>query len=582
MSKHSRHSDESVEEAVFKYIGSDDVDKNKKKKKKSKTKKHSEGGESMNWFMEHNEIDGSQQFQESESREPDSVAMAAVAAAYANSDIKTEKRSHDESVAEGSREEQHIKKKHKSKDKRSKKKKSKDKSKKEKLQLAVDPELATLDNSHIHDDGNMDSDSHIQNTDFQQYLNTDGELVKHTEKSEAEEDEEEEDDEEEESSDNESNKEEDEGIESPAVTQVEQNKQYSELQRTDNDASAITDQSSAENKLDSRAMEARNNELIASAATKASKSVPSNITGGKVFDENEEAALDQFIEQYRQIKNFTLQQTKERIWATGRKRDDFWVNICKILPYRSRSSIYKHVRRRYHIFEQRGKWTPEEDEALAKLCIQKEGQWADVGRALGRMPEDCRDRWRNYIKCGSNRTANRWSAEEEIQLKKVIAEMLEEAQEFQVKRERGEIDSDTADIPLKGRGAQGRKLPNKPSFRDIINWTVVSERMGGTRSRIQCRYKWTKLVRKQAQTNIQNMSVEDKRWILEKLRDLGFTEDSQVDWDELATIKPDSKWNGLELKLCYEKMRSLIKQHKEKKVNEIATELIKILDNSLF
>lgn len=41
----------------------------------------------------------------------------------------------------------------------------------------------------------------------------------------------------------------------------------------------------------------------------------------------------------------------------------------------------------------------------------------------------------------------------------------------------------------------------------------------------------------------------------EKLRDLGITEDSQVDWDELAALKPGMKLNGLELKLCYERMK---------------------------
>lgn len=52
------------------------------------------------------------------------------------------------------------------------------------------------------------------------------------------------------------------------------------------------------------------------------------------------------------------------------------------------------MRRKYHIFEQRGKWTSEEEQELAKLCAEKEGQWAEIGKTLGRMPEDCRDRWK--------------------------------------------------------------------------------------------------------------------------------------------------------------------------------------------
>ena len=106
----------------------------------------------------------------------------------------------------------------------------------------------------------------------------------------------------------------------------------------------------------------------------------------------------------------------------------------KVLPYRTRSSIYKHIRRKYHIFEQRGKWTPEEDQELARLCLEKEGHWTEVGKLLGRMPEDCRDRWRNYMKCGSKRGSKRWSKEEEELLTTVVNEMIEEAYQYKGRR----------------------------------------------------------------------------------------------------------------------------------------------------
>ena len=324
-------------------------------------------------------------------------------------------------------------------------------------------------------------------------------------------------------------------------------------------------------------------QLLENAASRASELINTTTRrSGKVFDAVEEAALDQFIEQYRRIKNFTRQQTCERIWANGRRRDDFWVNICKVLPYRTRSSIYKHVRRRYHIFEQRGKWTPEEDLQLAKLCIEKEGQWSEVGKALGRMPEDCRDRWRNYIKCGTNRASNKWSVEEEELLRKIINEMLEEAEKLEEKKKKGLLnESDLEKQKKEIRGPKGRKIDGPLGFKDIINWTVVSERMGGARSRIQCRYKWNKLVKKQALTKLQTITDDEKRWILEKLRDLGFTEDSQVDWDELAKMEPGSKWTGLELKLCYEKMRGTIRGTKDKNISEISQKLLELLDKGV-
>lgn len=323
------------------------------------------------------------------------------------------------------------------------------------------------------------------------------------------------------------------------------------------------------------------------------------------------------------------------------------------------------MRRKYHIFEQRGKWTAEEEQELAKLCAEKEGQWAEIGKTLGRMPEDCRDRWRNYVKCGTNRASNRWSVEEEELLKKVISDMLEEAQQQQSQlhpnlleeeqhllqddqndhHNNDEDDDDTAsaaaaaaaaiqeqqqllqqkqqddddaiaaaaaaassslgdnkdeDKPHDSLGIQlddnsqnsmvpapsatsthSKSLSNtirrhnnklrkslmgngKLDFKDIINWTIVSERMGGTRSRIQCRYKWNKLVKREAIAKIQTVKDDDMLWIFEKLRDLGITEDSQVDWDELAALKPGMKLNGLELKLCYERMKKKVKGYKQK------------------
>ena len=210
---------------------------------------------------------------------------------------------------------------------------------------------------------------------------------------------------------------------------------------------------------------------------------------GRKFTFNEEEALDQFIEEYMQIRDLNRRQMCERIWSTdGVIRDGFWANLSKVLPYRTRSSIYKHIRRKYHIFEQRGKWTPEEDQELARLCLEKEGHWTEVGKLLGRMPEDCRDRWRNYMKCGSKRGSKRWSKEEEELLTTVVNEMIEEAHNYQRIKEIEATNKDDIYNQMYTRGPKGKRISDNPTFKDMINWTVVSERMGGTRSRIPVSY----------------------------------------------------------------------------------------------
>lgn len=458
--------------------------------------------------------------------------------------------------------------------------------KKGKSRLLVDPELTTLDNpSPQHQLVNKaieEADSISQQPDFQQYLNTEADmnhrLTKLTEHS---------------TDNNHDNsrslKHFKTALEADSNGPVEENlpqKVFSDFSEIPSEP-AITIINVTSNKSNKKktntgkvnqaAIDA-DNALLERAAKKASEligSLASTQTSGKAFDAYEEAALDQFIKDYETIKKFTRRETCERIWTNGRRKDDFWINICKVLPYRTRSSIYKHVRRRYHIFEQRGKWTPQEDQQLADLCIDKEGQWSVIGKIMDRMPEDCRDRWRNYIKCGNNRISNKWSPEEESMLKRVIATILEEAETYYDKK-----NEETRDSNNEG----SRQSPNpsyktinaKPTFKDVINWTVVSERMGGTRSRIQCRYKWNKIIKKQALSKIELITTSEKRWLMEKLRDLGFTDESQVDWDELASLQ-GTKWAGLELKMCYEKMKTMVRSYKELPVSEIAKSLLEIL-----
>lgn len=574
---------ESVEEAVFKYVGVD-LDDSKQQEQQRDSRDHSPlnearehkehedsalkedkdkeaGKDEMDWFLRHDlsteqPVDGT----------PHSVAAAAVAAAFAANEAK-KRRNHEDGTE--------LKpKKHK-----------KAKSKKNKLQLAVDPELASLDDSEVTEHEQLvrkailDADNIAHHPDFQQYLNTDDVADDSKDKKH--------------------------GIDKVKV-QVEEGqhvKPYSEISKTIVDGENVRRKVEVLPKVLAPGTDQDITNLIQDAATKASHIInPQAQSTGKSFDLSEEEALEQFIKDYQNIKNLSRRQICERIWSNERRKDDFWTNICKVLPYRTRSSIYKHVRRKYHIFEQRGRWTVGEDNELARLCAEKEGQWSEIGKLLGRMPEDCRDRWRNYVKCGTNRASNKWAPEEEDRLKTVITEILEAAPKLDDKaatdeeegEEVGEEDEEeeeeeqdvggqTAENDGKGKKKERKnsKKKKRNGSKDIINWTVVSERMGGTRSRIQCRYKWNKLLKKEAMNKIKNISEDDKRWLLEKLRDMGFTEDSQVDWEELAMLMPGRQWSGTELKLCYEKLRTSVRYYKDRTINEICKELIGYRDGSM-
>ena len=310
------------------------------------------------------------------------------------------------------------------------------------------------------------------------------------------------------------------------------------------------------------------------------------------------------------------------------------LDVYKRQPYRSNSSIYKHMRRKYHIFQQRGKWTPEDEKKLAELCAEKEGQWSDIGKEMNRMPEDCRDRWRNYVKCGANRASNKWTSDEENQLRKIINEMVAEAQEkirdehiatepkdkspyiprtendkqnenqgdTDIEEKEGtdnadpklseslnpeniEIDAEISEQPMETATSTSVASLPKVNLKDVINWTVISERMGGTRSRIQCRYKWNKLMRREALYRIEFFTAGERDWLLRKIIELGYPDEKQINWDNLSEIVEASgsktKWTPLELKLFFEKSKKPIKHHRDKTLTELCQEMIAYYDSQM-
>ncbi|ODV98615.1 hypothetical protein PACTADRAFT_48334 [Pachysolen tannophilus NRRL Y-2460] len=304
----------------------------------------------------------------------------------------------------------------------------------------------------------------------------------------------------------------------------------------------------------------------ANKKSRQSISQSSSVQQGKTFTKEECDSIDTFILAYCEINNMSREQICQRIWSNMRQKDDFWESLQKVLPSRSRASLYKHVRRTYHIFQVRGKWTPYEEAELGKLAAENPGNWKLIGSIMGRMPEDCRDRFRNYVKCGKNRSSNKWSAEEENLLRDIINEMLHN------------LDNE-----------------NEPA---IINWTLVSEKMNGRRSRIQCRYKWNKLNKRtqeeqddgdeteneskndygnnkkdnnsiahsiqDVQVRNQNLgdsveSIEVKLWLLQQLKSI-YNNEQDIAWDIIFSLFPFSStsWkikNGDDLKKYFESLK---------------------------
>lgn len=114
----------------------------------------------------------------------------------------------------------------------------------------------------------------------------------------------------------------------------------------------------------------------------------------------------------------------------------------------------------YHPQNNIGAWTKEDDVKLVELHAKHKGQWTTIGQALGRMADSCRDRYRNHLKDQDTMNSGTWAPEEDRKLLDIMQDLANK---------------------------QG-----KPNLADATHmWTAISELMGGTRSRHQCRHRYT-------------------------------------------------------------------------------------------
>jgi hypothetical protein len=114
----------------------------------------------------------------------------------------------------------------------------------------------------------------------------------------------------------------------------------------------------------------------------------------------------------------------------------------------------------YHPQNNIGAWTKEDDVKLVELHAKHKGQWTTIGQALGRMADSCRDRYRNHLKDQDTMNSGTWAPEEDRKLLDIMQDLANK---------------------------QG-----KPNLAEATHmWTAISELMGGTRSRHQCRHRYT-------------------------------------------------------------------------------------------
>ena len=326
---------------------------------------------------------------------------------------------------------------------------------------------------------------------------------------------------------------------------------------------------------------------------------------GGSFSAAEGLQLDAFRDNHCEANGMTIWQFNSLIQTPMRGNAQvkaLFNEIHDILPYRPRMSVQKFCRRRFHNYT-RGTWNPDEDELLKQAVVEKGKAWKEVGDALGRMPEDCRDRWRNYLVNAEHRNREQWTDAEVVNLCSAILECMKLMKEERMRaREAGE------DVP-----ECGTESDQEVDDMKHINWQAVSDRMGehgGGRSRLQCSFKWGQLKKREqadflkavkesreietkkpvraknpwrmklASKKVGNMKSGDIYALLQAVVDLDVPEEGNIPWKSLGDVKFRATWTSTDKKAAWSRMKAHIPGSESMDYRSLANEMLsRVIDD---
>jgi hypothetical protein len=182
--------------------------------------------------------------------------------------------------------------------------------------------------------------------------------------------------------------------------------------------------------------------------------------------------------------NLTREQLVALIQSSSRDMSKIYVELATdVLPHRNRRAVQRYCRRHYNNF-QRGRWNDEQDDLLRTAYAESPNRWVKIGERVGRMPEDCRDRWRNHVSLDQRHT-DVWTQDEEQRLATAVRECLR---------------------AMEGKLEVALTRENED---DYIAWPVVVKKMNGSRNRLQCSMKWRKIKERVAREEASQRAREE-------------------------------------------------------------------------
>ncbi|KAF7352633.1 Nucleolar protein [Mycena venus] len=221
-----------------------------------------------------------------------------------------------------------------------------------------------------------------------------------------------------------------------------------------------------------------------------------NISSGLVYKKGKFSAIEikqinEAIEHYRTTRGLSEDDVNALIFPSDDKKKDaeFWTALTKAVPQRPIVAVYHYVRRARHPMKQQGKWQPDEDTRLIQAVT-------------------------SIVVTGT-----------------VITSLIKKNELLEL------------GVSLKKKSLHGSSLKCKKgkNLDNDIFWGKAAEMMGGTRSRQQCRIKWTDSLAKKYKTDGKNprWSQRDAFILIQKVDALNVRDDTEINWKTI----PDSEWN---------------------------------------
>ncbi|KAA8566193.1 hypothetical protein EYC84_008794 [Monilinia fructicola] len=345
------------------------------------------------------------------------------------------------------------------------------------------------------------------------------------------------------------------------------------------------DAQSGEQKAGKAAKAAKDPSSEAKPKRSRSQSTTRPKDGNGRLDEKETTRIADAVELYRADND--LEQSAVNSIIQGNALTDgkkFWDFMKIEVPDVPKRNLQSWCRRNFHNYAARGVWTTEQDEELMQLFNKMPKKWTLIGAELNRLPDDCRDRWRNYLSV-TNLELGPWKLEEEHQLKDSVKKCIELIRED--RRREGLLTPEEED--------------DDTYHEHDISWMKVSELMDLSRSHLQCYRKWKSIkAREHATTDdlVAERIVISNSWkhlksyqdasktlaaeklqFLRAIRDSKAGTESKIDWRAIDE-KLDRNHDAMEMRICLRGLMHNLQNHESNSLQENVKLLIKAFEKS--